>query len=538
VRTNRVRETLATDTEWTTDAAYALPAVGAAAVVVAAYLATHPYPGLGGGLFSAMAEAVRAHGYRLPTTIPHYTADGLPFAYPPLGVYLLAALGDLTGLGPLALTRIVPGVFVLCYAVGAFAFAREFLPAPTAGVAAVAVATSPVVLTMNVTAGGVVRAPAFALLAVGLAAGTRLFRTRRPQWVAVGAAVFGLVVALHPIAALSFGLGYLFLYAALDRTLAGLARGAAVAAGGLALASPWLVTVVSRHGVEVFLRAAGTHGGVAPDLLGPAKFLYVPRAVFPTVWLALVVVGGVILVARRRLLLPAWFAVFLLVAPGRATMLVGSLLAAVGVVEAAAAATRGASWLVPVSPAAFVVAVVCLFGTGVGAMHAADYPGLDDQHVTQAYVDDAHLDAMAWVRAETPPDATFVVVGDVAEWFPLFAERTSLVTFRGTEWEGAAVRGRHARAKAALAECDAARCLTRALAEYGFEPDYLYVPVGSYSAGYEVRRQSSVMARSLAADDRYRVVHRTESALVVRVGRPPDAHEPTGPSREPSNAPP
>lgn len=535
MNTDRVRDVAAVDAEWPASVAYALPAVAAAAVVVAAYWATHPYPGLGGGLFSAMAEAVRANGYRLPATVPHYTAGGLPFAYPPLGVYLLAALRDLTGLGPLALTRLLPGVFVACYAVGAFAFAREFLPDPTAGVAAIAAVTTPVILTMNVTAGGVVRAPAFALLAFGLAAGARLFRTGRPRWVAVGAVLFGLVVLLHPVTALSFGLGYLFLYAALDRTLAGLGRGAAVAAGGLALASPWWATVISRHGVEVFLRAAGTHGGVAPDVLGPAKFFYVPNAAFPAVWLALVVVGGAVLVARRRLLLPAWFAAFLLVAPGRATMLVGSLLAAVGVVEAARA-TRGASWPLPVSPAAFVVAVVCLFGTGVGAMHAADYPGLDDQHATQSYLSDGHLDTMAWVRAETPADARFVVVGDVAEWFPLFAERTSLVTFRGTEWAGAAVRAHHARAKLALADCDAARCLTRTLADYGFAPDYLYVPVGSYSAGYEVREQSSVMARSLAASDRYAVVHRTPSALVVRV-EDPSAAESTGPSRATPNAP-
>ena len=61
-----------------------VPALGAGLVVYTAYLLTHPYPALGGGLFLSMAEALVENGHALPARVAGYTPGGIPFAYPPL----------------------------------------------------------------------------------------------------------------------------------------------------------------------------------------------------------------------------------------------------------------------------------------------------------------------------------------------------------------------------------------------------------------------------------------------------------------------
>jgi len=100
-----------------------VPALAVGIVVYAAYVLTHPFPALGGGLFLAMAEAVAENGYALPARVPGYTPGGIPFAYPPLGFYLLAPLLD-TGVSPLALARVLPGVFRIVALMPTYALGR------------------------------------------------------------------------------------------------------------------------------------------------------------------------------------------------------------------------------------------------------------------------------------------------------------------------------------------------------------------------------------------------------------------------------
>ena len=76
------------------------------------YLATNPFPAPCAGHYLAMAQEVSGHGYALPCRIPHYTREGIPFAYPPLAIYALALIRDATGIGPLVLNRWLPGALV------------------------------------------------------------------------------------------------------------------------------------------------------------------------------------------------------------------------------------------------------------------------------------------------------------------------------------------------------------------------------------------------------------------------------------------
>ena len=161
-------------------------------VVVLAYLATHPYPAYGAGLYLHISERIVENGYRLPTRIPGYTEHGVPFAYPPLMFYVGAVATDL-GVDPLVLSRYVPAVVTVGYLVPYYYLARELLrDRPEASLATVLLAVAAPTLQWHLSAGGFVRAPAFLLAVTGCYVGVRLFRSGEPRWLVPGTLLFGL----------------------------------------------------------------------------------------------------------------------------------------------------------------------------------------------------------------------------------------------------------------------------------------------------------------------------------------------------------
>lgn len=500
---------------------YLVPPLLTALVIYLAYLFTHPYPGLGAGLYSVMAREISTHGYGLPTNIPYYTAGGIPFAYPPLFLYLYAALWDVTGLGPLVLTRVVPGIFVFGCVMATYALAYELLSTRVqASVAAVAIATSPTIFRLLLTAGGIVRAPAFAVMVIGLYVGVKLFRTHNRGWLLAAIGCFALLLLSHPVNAAFFAVSYLVFFVAFDRSARGLVYGALVAVLSFVLISPWLTTVTFRHGIDVFFQAAGSHGGLGIKPLNAVTFWYAPKIVFPSLWKLLILVGGMYLLADRRYVLVGWFALSVLVFSRRIAMLVGVLIAVVGLFRAARATERMClpfSPSLPFKPSTAFVVILCVYAAGTGSIFAANYPALDNPDSTQMYLGEDEMDAMQWVDTETDSSASFVVVGDVAEWFPLFAERTSLVTFRGAEWIAGQSQVERKQTIIDLADCDGAACLTRVLSQKNLAPAYLYLSADEYSVDYDIRDQSTAMHASLTQSERYEIVFANEGALVVRV---------------------
>lgn len=61
-----------------------------------------------GGLFVAFAEAIVHNGFRLPASIPYYSAGGIPFAYPPLSFYVEGLLFVLFPGREIAIANLLP----------------------------------------------------------------------------------------------------------------------------------------------------------------------------------------------------------------------------------------------------------------------------------------------------------------------------------------------------------------------------------------------------------------------------------------------
>jgi len=475
---------------------------------VGLYLSLNPYPAYGAGLYTVIADEIRAAGYGLPAAIPHYTAGGVPFAYPPLAFYALAVLRDL-GAGTFAAARFVPPAVVVASLVPAYLLGRDLLGGRVRGAAAgLLVALNPQILEWHVSAGGLVRAPAFLFALVGAYAGLGLFRDGESRWLAVGLLTFLLVVLTHPTYTLFFVATYLVFWAGYDRTPRGLARGAVVGLGGLALAAPWWATVASVHGPAVFARAAGTHGGVGGGLLAAIESL--------SPWSVVVLIAGGALVAAGQRVVPAWLvAAELLFEQPRFAYTVGAFV----LVGAAVVAAERLSTGVVGDPAArrrfALAALVVGSAVGVGALGYEFARPADE--TTPAFVDDDDVAAMEWAASETPDDAAFVVLGDAAEWFPAVADRTILLSPWGMEWRGPDAYLRHLGAFENASACDSAACVEEWSATVDADPDYLYVPRGGYRVRGDRFVASGALERSLEASGRYEQVFENEGVVVYRV---------------------
>lgn len=496
-------------------------------VVFAVYYLTHPYPAYGSGLFLAMADQIRANGYQLPTTIPNYTHGGVPFAYPPLIFYAIAGLLDL-GANSLLLTRVLPGIVTTLYLVPFYALAREILAERTAGLATVILAVTPTVLWWHLSAGGIIRAPAYLLLLTGLYCGVRLFKTGRRKWLVSSAVLFGLTVLSHPTYAAFFGVSYLFFYAAYDRSLRGLTNGASVAVSGLLLATPWLLHVHSKYGIETLTGAAATHKGLVQ---GP--MLIVSRLIDPLVagtaislWYLLILVGSAVLLWRRRFALPAWFILSMAVMNElRFPLVPGVMLAAVGLcslphqwlerkINTNADEQRWRAIVRGGIKGTAAVVIVVMIITG-GAYAAGTLLGSGPSMV--AFIDDDDRAAMQWVQSETPSDARFVVLGDAGEWFPYFTDRTILVGRWGVEWVSAAEYQSQLTQLWELSACHTEQCLTSTLHRHGVQPEYVYVPKGEYTVLTKTQRQSPSMRQSLVDSNMYQMKYENDGVMVFRL---------------------
>ena len=501
------------------------PALLAACSLLYVYLRSHPYPAFGAGLYLLIAERIVENGYALPKMIPHYTAGGVPFSYPPLMFYTVAVIRDLTGVDGITISRFLPGLVSIAYLVPAYLLSRDLLQSrPQASLATLIVAVCPPVLQWHISAGGIVRAPAFLFSLCGIYAGLRLYRDRDSRWVVPSLALFTLTVLTHPVYTLFFATSYFLLYLKYDRSLWGLTRGMVVGFGGILLAAPWWLQVLAMHGPDVFTAAAGTHGGIGGGLLGAVSAIghvSSDAAFIGSVWQFIPAFGLIYLVAKRRFFLPAWFLVVaVVVGKARFSMLVGALITAVFLLEGVAGWLRSelGSTVTRRSAVTACLVLIATVGLAGGAMYATS--GVDAHAGSPSlpqFIDEEDHEAMQWVETHTKSDATFVVQGDAAEWFPQQTHRTMLVGPWGVEWKGHQPYNRQLQLFRDVSACNSAHCMRNTLAQSNTNPDYIYLPKGEFTVRGMQHRRTSKLAMSMHLSPRYQLVFENDGVLIFEV---------------------
>jgi hypothetical protein len=259
-----------------------------------------------GGLFAVMALDLRDAGLA-PPAFTTYNDGTIPFVYPPLGIYVLALVpGD-----PIQTERWLPLLYSFIAVAGAWLLARE-LVGPRAALAAL-----PFFVAMPVTwaieGGGVTRALGFALLLLALWRIAVLVRDPSVVDAMVAGLLAGLALLSHPSVGPAGAVTAALLLAARPSLRAGLfLAGAALVA--LLVVMPWLVTILSIHGVDPLLRGINAHDR-APAV--------VRLLAFGPSWLAnldpvlpAALLGFAVAATRREWLVPVWLLVLFLIPGG------------------------------------------------------------------------------------------------------------------------------------------------------------------------------------------------------------------------------
>ncbi len=498
-----------------------VPLVLAAAVRLAP-VAGSGFPLNDGGMFWTMAGDLRANGF-VPPMFTTYNGGSIPFAYPPLGIYLAAVFHGTDGIAGLTYATWAPAILSILAVGVVFALALELTGSrTTAFMSSCAFALVPIAFGRMIEGGGVTRALG-ALLALLSALAALRARTRGGRRCDVAAAVFGgLALLSHPTAGLAAVVATAVLRP--DRHRGSLAATAVVIGGIVLVASPWWLIVLVLHGPETLVSAAALGGPVdaAKQLFARLLTWAVSGELyFPYVG-ALGLFGMLLAVARRQFRRPVWFVLQILVEPRGGGAFASVPLAIVAgqggekllalLFPAAAGngserglgemfgSIRGVRWSVPVTIA--VVAATVLL-----TIQRPEFParaiGADDRA------------AMEWVQGHVPIDATFAVVtGDVYgyqgtdEWFPSLAGRVSVATQQGTEWLG---RGRWRaayEAHGALQAC-ASRdisCLDEWSVSTSIRFAYVYSPKGRLYGPMSAEDCCTILRASLSGSPRARLV--------------------------------
>jgi hypothetical protein len=517
-----------------------LPGLLTGVCLILAYLLTHSQPTQAGGLFLEMADQLRLNGFTLFDSIPNYTANGIPFAYPPLGIYLVALL-ELVGIPPLTTVRVLPAILFVVSIIPMYAFSHKlFESVRHATIIGVIYASTPYILNAHLVAQGTTRSLGLVFLLFGLVAGIDIFRDGDKNHRKFAALLFGLTLLSHLYPALFFVVSYLVFYAFFSRDIEGLINGLYVGIGGAIFASPYLLFVGLNHGIEAFIYASG-HGSASIEsfssLLLAARHIALvgPTAVDAVfLWKLFAVCGMVILLGKKRYFLFLWFiSTVLFIGAGRYVYLISVFFAGVFVAEVIyPSIIRSEISMDNINISifsaenkqilsVFLVALICVYIIAHSAIFVMGYPGPYDQEDRfHNFYDDEDREAMRWVSTNTSPDAHFLVQGQTAEWFPYFTNRTSVATPQGTEWVKNS--GQITEIHREFSTCSSLDCINSTIEQYNREfdhnVDYLFIEKGEYVVGHRKTQQSDSISEDINQGARFEVVFENEGVMIVRVG--------------------
>jgi len=459
-----------------------------------------------GGLFYTLVQDIRAAGYSLPL-YGSYNGISIPFAYPPLALYLAALLADLTGVPLVELLRFFPAAVSILAIPAFYLLGRVLLQSRTQALLALfAFALLPQGFTKYIMGGGLTRAPGtlFALLALQQA--DLLYRRRQLRFAWTAALFAGLAVLSHPEAAwlTCYSGALLFLFHGRHRR--GLVGTLIVVAVVLLLTGPWWLTVILRHGPAPLLAAAETAREPWYSWFPRLAFYFTADLDYVVASLTTVgLVGLAFALARRHLLLPLWLVAIFILSPRASATFAAiplALLVGIGLDQvilpgvrrlAQGGASTGAGGAAPAQGApgrparrrsavlAGTLLVLFLVQVLLSAWLRLSFwspiPVLPRED----------RDAFHWIAGNTAQDSRFVVIAadnpywnPVEEWFPVLAGRASLTTVQGYEWLPGGQYARQLERCAGPFRCMAqeADCLEDWARGYGESFSHVYISPG------------------------------------------------------------
>jgi len=394
------------------------------------------FPVNDGGMFAVAIDEIIKNGFALPQVIPYNQLE-IPFVYPPLPFYVAALIGSAFNISTIALLMWIPAaVATLCIPV-VYLLVRALTGDPVkAAVSSLCYALLPGGAAWLVMGGGLTRAFGLLFLLLTLRSACALFFDNKKEhhW---QAALWGsLTVLSHPEMALhaaGLALGLLLLSRKKENFLSALLVGLGV----IVLTSPWWGVTLARHGLEPFLQASKLSTREPLWILQQLGLMQLTgEETLPLIGI-LGLLGFAVLFVRQEYRLPVLMIIPYLVNQRNAGTIAIVFTCAAAAIALLDLILPGLERLKAAKNAA-----ISGFALYLGLMLLlVNYLAVLQQ--AKAVVSAENQAAMRWIAANTPAKSRFLILTGNAhlfydptmEWFPVLAQRQSLGTVQGREWQ-------------------------------------------------------------------------------------------------------
>ena len=297
--------------------------------------------------------------------------------------------------------------------------------------------------------GGLTRAlgALFAILVIYFA--IRMFQEKSDKMLAGTILMGALTIYSHPEWALQAATAGILVWWYFGRSKAGTIRALEAALGIIVLTAAWWAIVAARHGMGIFLMASQTPQGRLLFWWPLASMSFSGATNILVVGLGLIAIF--ICLKNKEYFLPVWVVACFLIdlrSAGHVIPIPMALLATITLSDlifpwflapkpTPAGTGVAPDWTVALSNRLCQSLLAYLFiAMLIGSFSSvSNLAGFNTLQVQERH-------AMDWVRANTPTDSRFVVIGWVdspwvsplTEWFPALTGRYSMTTVQGREW--------------------------------------------------------------------------------------------------------
>jgi len=431
------------------------------------------------GLFTLMAEEIADLNFKLPNVVPFYGPGNIPFAYPPLGIYLMASLIRFN-LDVFYYLRFFPPLFSLLALIPLFFLSWEISESKIAAtLSAIILASSPLLYVPHTWSAGVVRALAFGLILTALYFYVRAVKLFEWKDAVLSGIFFGLATLTH-LSYTIFFLVWILAWLLTHPNQKSLFISVLVLLVGSILVLPWMIVILTRYGFSVFDGAFHSHGNASflsiwsgnSNILSWIQ-INLNNIISDRIFTVLVIFGIGYLLMKRLYALPAVFILvtILISEQDRFLIVIGGLIIGIfiaGIVRHITShdVTNSKKFLLTSFGTLIIVGISSYFYIN-GFWKIIQY---------QPKINDHTLNVAEYIRENSKMDERYLVVTrqDEAEWFPYLLKREPIIAQWGSEWLGTYKQQTNYMAQ--IRNCRSEQdldCLQQVMTRIGSLPEYI-----------------------------------------------------------------
>jgi Dolichyl-phosphate-mannose-protein mannosyltransferase len=479
---------------------------------------TSGFPLNDGGMFHTMIVDLKANHYSLPISTT-YNFSKIPFAYPPLGFYIAAAISDLFSVSVLTVLLWLPALVNTLSIFFFYKFAERMLNSRvTAALAVMIYALSSRAFVWQIMGGGITRAFGILFLLLMLWQAVELFQEYSAKRLVLTILFGAGAVLSHPQTALHAALGGAWILAFYGRNKRGMLSALYTGLGVAFLTAPWWGTVLSRYGLQPFLSAGQTSQRTLESYFAILSLRSLDDYLFLPISL-LGLVGLWITFKRREFFLITWTVLAYLVDPrggGGIALLSLSMLAGIGLLTVSLWISRSAGQEVIFMKRGVQVLVFGLIFYWVLAASIFDF------QLVNTSLKSNDLEMIGWVKSNISGKRTFLLAtgrefsmsDPMQEWFPALTNQYSATTMQGLEWTHAKNFFPWYDQLIAFQHCADIGCVTDWSTRNGMEYDYLIVTIPPKDDKSDLANSLRSLAVSARSSALHLLIYESKSALV------------------------